>query len=803
MKKAVLFVLLLFCANYHSTAQVGEPDPNESWRKRLETAEKQEKLGNFSIATAYYLSVIESKSKREDLAYKIGELGLKARRYDDVITAVKPLAGNKKFPKAEYYLGMAFKGIGDYKSASAAFDAFSDNYRGNDYQIMTDRANREMEGCSLGNDARENRNIKITHLTKMVNTPQKEFAPIPFGEDILYFSSNGKKATKIFRTEKMGRTWKEPLEPVIFGSMEKEHFCGGSFTPNKSRFYFSQCDIVNGEYQCEIYVMQRVGQEWSKPKKLPDYINKEGYTATDPFVYVEKGQEILYFSSDREGGAGGKDIWFAIKDYDSEDLNFDIPVNLGEAINTTGDEISPFYQSASRTLYFSSNGQVSIGGFDIYKSEGSMEVWKNIEHLGKPLNSSADDTYFVMGANESSGFISSNRAFGSDKTSTDNDDLFSFNIKAPEISLEGKIHEMDNPAKLVQNVMVSLYEITNTGEYALTSNISPDGYYSFFVKQNRRYKIELEITGYENASFAVDMDDYKDESTIVKNLDIKSNFTEDIREEVPGDEEPIVDVEPTIGDGIILPPGTRQDKPDEEEIRPGPPGTRPGKEIDPVKDPKKPGNRTTPITESSDNEPDPDVNENPDEEEPTVIAEQPIEEAPSKPQFTKPKVVDTKPQLGEKLGGTDSNGQPIILKERKRGELTVDQMENTIMVNGKEYLPVDGGYWKIVEPVEDPNFPGIEVGLDQHYRIQLAAVSSYKAYKFDKALNALNGTEITLETATSREGKEVTRVMVMKFSNFNQAKSALRKLRKQGYDRAFIIRYNNNRRTGRMIRDID
>lgn len=795
MRKTVLFVLLLFCINYHTTAQVGEPDPNESWRKRLETAEEQEKLGNFSAATAYYLSVVQEKNKREDLAYKIGEIGLKARRYNDVITAVKPLAGNKKFPKAEYYLGMAYKGIGDYKSAANAFDAFSDNYRGDDYQAMTDKANREMEGCSLGNDTRENKNIKMSYLTKVVNTPQKEFAPIPFGEDILYYSSNGKSTTKIYRTEKMGRTWKEPLEPAIFGSMEKEHFCGGSFTPNKSRFYFSQCDIVNGEYQCEIYVMQRNDQNWSKPKKLPNYINKEGYTASDPFIYVEGGKEILYFSSDREGGIGGKDIWFAVKDYDSEELNFDIPVNLGETINTVGDEISPFYQNASRTLYFSSNGQVSIGGFDVYKSEGSMEAWKAPEHMGKPINSSADDTYFVMSPNESSGFLSSNRTFGSEKTNTDNDDLLSFNIKAPEISVEGKIHEEDNPSKLVQNVMVSLYEVTNTGEYALTSNISPDGYYSFFVKQNRKYKIELEITGYENASFAVNMDDYKDESTVVKNLTLKSKFTEDIRTEVPGEGDPIVDIEPVDTNTDMLPPGTKINKPNETVTPPGPPGgsRKIIKDNLPNEENKKP-NRVEPINNPNNNtEPDTDVVENPIEEN-TDIVENPTEETVNPPVQT---------QVGDKLGGTDSNGQPIILKERTRAELTVNQMEKTIMVNGQEYLPVEGGYWKIVEPVEDPDFPGIQVGLHQHFRIQLAAVSTYKPYKFDKALAALDGAEIALETATSREGKEVTRVMVMEFSNFSQAKAALRKLREEGYDRAFIIRYQNNHREGRMIRDID
>ena len=106
-------------------------------------------------------------------------------------------------------------------------------------------------------------------------------------------------------------------------------------------------------------------------------------------------------------------------------------------------------------------------------------------------------------------------------------------------------------------------------------------------------------------------------------------------------------------------------------------------------------------------------------------------------------------------------------------------------------------------PEVDNDFPGIEGGLGQHFRIQLAAVSTYKPYKFTAALDALDGSEIIRETAVSRDGKEVERVMLTSFRNFEEAKRALRKLRARGYDRAFIIRYENDRRKGRMIRDID
>ena len=122
MKKAVLLVLLLSSTIYHITAQVGAPNPNNSWRNRLETAKEQENLGNFSLATAYYLSVFETKNKKTDLAYKVGELGLKARKYQDVITAMKAIEGNKKYPKAEYFLALALKGLGNYSDAAKIFD---------------------------------------------------------------------------------------------------------------------------------------------------------------------------------------------------------------------------------------------------------------------------------------------------------------------------------------------------------------------------------------------------------------------------------------------------------------------------------------------------------------------------------------------------------------------------------------------------------------------------------------------------------------------------------------------------------
>ena len=194
--------------------------------------------------------------------------------------------------------------------------------------------------------------IEIQRLPNNINSSTDETHPIPFGEDILYYSSSFKDFTKIYRTEKFDKTWKEPLEPSVL-QVENQDFKAGTFTPNKQRFYFTVCENDT----CALFYIQRsptIGK-WSKPAKLPNSINLEGINNIDPFVTVKGSTEYLYFASDRKGGFGGYDLWYVTKDYDSEEFNFSDAINLGEQINTNKDEIAPFISTVEGELYFSSN----------------------------------------------------------------------------------------------------------------------------------------------------------------------------------------------------------------------------------------------------------------------------------------------------------------------------------------------------------------------------------------------------------------------------------------------------------------
>jgi len=142
---------------------------------------------------------------------------------------------------------------------------------------------------------------------------------------------------------------------------------------------------------------------FSKSRKLPDAINAPSFTNTQPHIALDKvtKKEKLYFVSDRQEGMGGKDIWVADK---NDDGSFTSPKLVPE-VNTAADDMSPFYHTGTGTLYFSSEGRKSLGGFDLYKKDLSgSSVNNEIEHLSYPINSSYNDIDFSLNEDETKGY---------------------------------------------------------------------------------------------------------------------------------------------------------------------------------------------------------------------------------------------------------------------------------------------------------------------------------------------------------------------------------------------------------------
>ena len=144
--------------------------------------------------------------------------------------------------------------------------------------------------------------------------------------------------------------------------------------------------------------------KWSRPK-LVDKVNIENYSSTHPFILEYEDYRILYFSSNIPNGFGGNDIWYSI----IRNGNIQDPQNIGSIINTSGDELNPFYDSYEQMLYFSSNKHKGFGGYDIFKISGAQSSWKNLQNLGPKINSPSNDLYFTKGIGSDIAYLSSNR----------------------------------------------------------------------------------------------------------------------------------------------------------------------------------------------------------------------------------------------------------------------------------------------------------------------------------------------------------------------------------------------------------
>lgn len=200
--------------------------------------------------------------------------------------------------------------------------------------------------------------------------------------------------------------------PAVFAKelLSDRHEASLSFNSTSEVIYFTRNDekegtAGSGEYRkkLNIYSAQNTGEKWENI--TPMSFNIEGYNTIHPSISTD--QDELYFASDRPGGYGSYDL-YVVKKIGGE---WSAPMNLGPQVNTPKDEVIPFIH-ADGTLYFTSNGHGGQGGTDIFYTQQSREVWKRPTNLGEPFNSSANDLAFIIDRDNRNGYISSDRSGG-------------------------------------------------------------------------------------------------------------------------------------------------------------------------------------------------------------------------------------------------------------------------------------------------------------------------------------------------------------------------------------------------------
>ncbi|HNW99224.1 MAG TPA: DUF1573 domain-containing protein [Bacteroidales bacterium] len=379
--------------------------------------------GDYYSASTYYYSVLSGDTTNIELAYKYAE---SCRLFNDYRQAEKwyqvvyESKETEKYPLALFYLALMNKNNGEYSTAKNNFYKYYNKNKKED-SYYTQKALHEVESCDFAMKlVKDTVSVLIEHLTENVNTPYSEFGALQLGDTSLVYSALRPNSadeyqdilpnfylSRIYSSKNTIAGWSKGREfPYIINNKESNN-ANITYTPIHKKIFFSRCSVDKiSDMKCVIYVTEFANGKWQKPVKLDDRINAPGYTSTQPsYSKLDDGREVLYFVSNMPGGYGKYDIWFSVINKGS----YNAPLNLGNNINTPGDEISPFYYKEKNTLFFSSDWYNGLGGYDIFKSKGTLNEWEIPENMGFPINTSYNDLYFSVNENDTDGYFTSNR----------------------------------------------------------------------------------------------------------------------------------------------------------------------------------------------------------------------------------------------------------------------------------------------------------------------------------------------------------------------------------------------------------
>jgi len=253
--------------------------------------------------------------------------------------------------------------------------------------------------------------IEIRNLGPQINSPYPDFAPvISADESILYFTSRRPGSTgnkvapdglyyeDIYVSENRNGQWTPARNVGPPLNTTTHDACIALSADGQTLFLF------NSENGGDIFQSRLKGTRWLPPKNMGSPINSKYW---EPSVCLSADERTLFFVSDRPGGLGGRDIYMCRR---LPNGKWSAPINLGPPINTPYDEDGPFFHPDGKTLFYSSNGPNSMGGFDIFRTELRPDsTWAPPVNLGYPINTPGDDIYFVLSASGLHGYYASER----------------------------------------------------------------------------------------------------------------------------------------------------------------------------------------------------------------------------------------------------------------------------------------------------------------------------------------------------------------------------------------------------------
>jgi len=532
MKKTLFFITLALLSVFAATAQ---PINRSTPEANMKSAQEAEENGNPYAALDLYEKVYED-NKDKTLAAKIARLNYDLRDYEKAEKAFNRLVQRDRkmeFVELRYWLAMSMKHNGKHAEAIEMFNQYIADGADEALKIA---AKREIAGSELARKMKQPENLLVNNIGKAANSPQTEGSPSYSGGELYYATLlskevvvlNGKEGdwySKIVSSSKTG-VGAEFGEPKPLGTQinrEEWHQGNVSVTPDGKTMYFTRVQLAEkGQSLAEskIFYATKTSEGWGAANEVVG-VNGE-FIAKHPCEGELFGEKVLFFVADMPGGKGGFDLYYAPK---KSEGTFGIPINLGEVVNTAGEEASPFYQDGK--LWFSSNGRPTVGGLDVFETQWNGSVWSAPKMLPMGVNTTLDDQYYSRSSDGMSGFITSNRPGPNNlKSKTCCDDIYAWEIERIKVELAATTFRLKRKGEKenqpLKGCTVSVLDVTDKKPLNVEekSNAASNNF-GFTLQPEKSYLVVANATGYKPDTVRFNTVGIKKTTNIEKKLTLR------------------------------------------------------------------------------------------------------------------------------------------------------------------------------------------------------------------------------------------------------------------------------------------
>lgn len=433
--------------------------------------------------------------------------------------------GKVPYYDVDFYLAGCYHLYHRFEEAIALLNTYKKQAK---HEHHLDEVNLLISNCQNGIElVKHPVDVKISNLGPQINSKYPDYHPsISADEKTIIYISRRDNSTggfidpqdnhyyeDIYLSTKVNGEWTTPVGMENGINTASHDGSVGLSADGQELFIYRWSKETHGD----LFVSDLVGSEWTSPRNLGNNINSKAWESD---VSVTPDKKVIFFTSDRKG-EGGRDIYMARRLPNGE---YAKPINLGPKINTKWDEDAPFIHPDGKTLYFSSRGHKSMGGYDIFSCTIDLQkgvILTDPVNVGYPINTADDDVFFVWSPDNKRAYFASEREGGYGEK-----DIYMLerkDVEAALVVLKGRITSCDGKDPL--GAKIEVIDLSTQEQVGVYTSNSSSGNYIVILPAGKNYGVRVESPGYLFQSKNIDipvLDHYKeiDDSICLERLKV-------------------------------------------------------------------------------------------------------------------------------------------------------------------------------------------------------------------------------------------------------------------------------------------